>query len=94
MLYFWLDSADLAVSRVAERVSMGGHNIPEVTVRQRYHRSIQNFFLLYRPIINTWRVFDNSQRGTSRVVAEGEGTSLETILMEPSWQLMKQELPS
>jgi len=28
LVYFWLESADLAVARVAERVSMGGHNIP------------------------------------------------------------------
>jgi hypothetical protein len=40
----WLVNADLAVARVAERVSQGGHAIPEATIRQRYHRGIRNFF--------------------------------------------------
>ena len=30
-----LDSADYAVSRVAERVEQGGHNIPEEIIRRR-----------------------------------------------------------
>lgn len=28
LIYFWLNSPQLAVDRVAERVSKGGHNIP------------------------------------------------------------------
>src|SRR5947209_8423764 len=59
LVYFWLASPDLAVARVAERVSQGGHNIPEATIRQRYRRSVQNFFQLFRPVVHTWKVFDN-----------------------------------
>src|SRR3954447_23464825 len=44
--YFWVVSADLAVSRVALRVQSGGHHVPEATVRQRYQRSMRNFFSL------------------------------------------------
>lgn len=92
LVYFWLVSADLAVARVAERVSMGGHSIPEATIRQRYQRSIRNFFQLYRPVVSTWRAFDNSQRGTSQLVARGGATGKETILDEAIWQLMQKEL--
>jgi predicted ABC-type ATPase len=92
LLYFWLDSANLAVSRVAERVSMGGHNIPEATIRQRYHRSIQNFFRLYRPVVNTWRVFDNSQRGTPQLVAHADEAGNEIIRIESVWKIMQKEL--
>ena len=35
LVYFWLASADLAVARVAERVRLGGHDVPERTIRQR-----------------------------------------------------------
>jgi predicted ABC-type ATPase len=92
LVYFWLDSPDLAVSRVAERVSMGGHNIPEGTIRQRYHRSIQNFFRLYRPIVNTWRVFDNSREETFQLVAHGDESGAESIRVTNVWQLMQKEL--
>jgi predicted ABC-type ATPase len=43
LVYFWLESAELAVVRVAERVRAGGHAIPEETIRQRYDRSLANF---------------------------------------------------
>jgi predicted ABC-type ATPase len=36
LVYFWLTNPDLAVARVAERVRMGGHDIPEETIRTRY----------------------------------------------------------
>src|SRR6516225_1621380 len=35
LVYFWLADPDLAVSRVAERVRMGGHDVPEPTIRLR-----------------------------------------------------------
>jgi len=90
LVYFWLESADLAVARVAERVSMGGHAIPAATIRRRYHRSIRNFFELYRRVVSGWRVFDNSQRGISRLVAHGDLVGGETILIEPVWQCIKE----
>jgi predicted ABC-type ATPase len=90
LVYFWLESADLAVARVAERVSMGGHNIPERTIRQRYHRSIQNFFRLYCPVVSSWQVFDNTKQGHSRLVARGDAGGSVTIPIESLWQLMQE----
>lgn len=60
LLYYWLESADLAVSRVAGRVRAGGHSVPEHTIRQRYARSVRNFFELYRPLADVWEVNENS----------------------------------
>jgi|SRR5208283_1381319 len=91
LVYFWLDSPDLAVSRVAQRVKMGGHNISETTIRQRYQRSIRNFFRLYRPIVNLWRVYDNSQHGHSELVASGDEMGNETISNEAVWKQMQGE---
>lgn len=94
LVYFWVDSAELAVARVAERVSLGGHNIPEGTIRRRYHRSIRNFFQLYRGLATTWRVYDNSQHGISELVAEGNESDLESVVKACSWEGMKRELTS
>jgi predicted ABC-type ATPase len=60
-LYFlWLQSVDTAISRVAERVSLGGHNIPEDIIRRRYKVGISNFFSFYQSIVDNWMLFDGS----------------------------------
>jgi len=60
LVYFWLESADLAVERVKLRVREGGHDIPEEDIRRRYDRGIMNFFNLYKPICDNWIFVDNS----------------------------------
>jgi predicted ABC-type ATPase len=61
LVFLWLPSADLAVARVADRARLGGHNIPEATVRRRYAAGLRNFFGLYQPISTTWGMHDNSE---------------------------------
>ena len=70
VLYFWLNSPDLAVKRVKARVAAGGHNIPEETVRRRYRVGIGYFFHDYAPICDRWILADNS-KVPFKVVAEG-----------------------
>ncbi|MFO0800895.1 MAG: zeta toxin family protein [Gemmataceae bacterium] len=72
LLYFWLDSPDEAIRRVALRVASGGHHVPEETIRRRYSRSIRNFLGLYRSIVTTWTVYDNSN-DRPRVIASHNG---------------------
>lgn len=38
LIYVWLNSPNLAIKRVARRVSAGGHNIPRDTIIRRYQR--------------------------------------------------------
>ncbi|MCC7106362.1 MAG: AAA family ATPase, partial [Chloroflexi bacterium] len=71
LVYLWLPSPDLCVSRVAERAASGGHSVPEDTIRRRYAGGIRNFVSLYRPLVHQWRLYDNSVRGYPRIVAEG-----------------------
>lgn len=70
LLYFWLNSPELAVERVKARVETGGHNIPEETIRRRYQVGIYYFFHYYAPICERWILADNSQI-PFRVIAEG-----------------------
>jgi predicted ABC-type ATPase len=60
LVFLWLPNDDFAVARVAERVRMGGHNVPEETIRRRYDSGLQNFFHLYLPLTDTWDLYDNS----------------------------------
>lgn len=70
LLYFWLNSPDLAIERVKARVATGGHNIPVETIIRRYHVGIDYFFHYYAPICERWILADNSQI-PFRVIAEG-----------------------
>jgi predicted ABC-type ATPase len=85
LLYFWLENADLAVMRVAERVRLGGHNIPEATIRQRYMRSLENLFRMYLPVVTSWEVYDNSHSGVAQLVAERDSTGKEMIHIRDVW---------
>ncbi len=83
LFYYWLDSPEAAIQRVAERVRAGGHHIPDATVRQRYGRSIRNFFELYRPVTTYWRMYDNSMN-LGRLIAFGSADE-ETVLDGDTW---------
>lgn len=89
LVYFWLASAELAVARVAERVRQGGHGIPVESIRQRYGRSIENFFHLYRPLASSWDLFDNSLPGTPRLVAQSTEAGPELVLDPSLWDLIR-----
>jgi predicted ABC-type ATPase len=91
LVYFWLASADLAVARVAERVRTGGHDVPEATVRQRYARSVRNFFTLYRPVVDRRQFFDNSGTGGPQLIAHGDSSGQEVVLSETVWGLVKEQ---
>ena len=69
LIYLWLPSPELAVRRVAERVRLGGHGIPEEVIGRRYERSLNNFFRLYRPIADSWLIIDNSQIPPNKAIA-------------------------
>jgi len=59
LLYFSLPSVDMAVERVLYRVSVGGHSIPEPTIRRRFERSLSNLSD-YKKAVDSWAVFDSS----------------------------------
>jgi predicted ABC-type ATPase len=70
LLYFWLNTPDLAVERVRNRVREGGHNVTEPTVRRRYSAGIRNLFDLYIPICDYWMITDNSL-SPMEIIAKG-----------------------
>ncbi|MFH2044041.1 MAG: zeta toxin family protein [Pseudomonadota bacterium] len=72
IIYFLkLPSVEFALERVRLRVSRGGHDVPEETVRRRFERSWKNFNILYKPLADAWIVFDTSGK-TPVVIDESE----------------------
>ena len=91
LVYLWLQSADLAVERVAERVRQGGHDVPEATVRRRYARSLTNFFGIYRPIADSWLMLDNSLVGAPKPIAwRNVGGPIQIVKGGP-WEQLRKE---
>jgi predicted ABC-type ATPase len=88
--YLWLSSVALANARVAERVRQGGHNVPTETISRRYQRSIQNFFRVYLPLADFWQLYDNSETGPPRLIAEGLAGREVTIIDAEGWQNVEQ----
>jgi predicted ABC-type ATPase len=89
MVFVWIKSVELAIERVALRVSEGGHNIPSDIIQRRYYRGIKNFFALYMSICDSWMIVDNSMDRT-RLIAEGEKDYEKTIHNAELWnQILK-----
>lgn len=86
IVFLWLPSSDVAVKRVADRVKMGGHGVPEETVRRRFDVGLSNFFSLYLPLTNTWRVYDNSTAGPPDLIASGRGTRVSRVAQPKRWE--------
>ncbi len=88
LLYFWLNSPEMAIERVRARVEAGGHNIPEETIRRRYQVGIYYFFNSYAPICERWILADNSQI-PFRVIAEGSKDDVVNIKDEETYRIIK-----
>lgn len=84
LFYLWLQSPEIAVERVKERVRLGGHNIPEEIIRRRYAKGAKNFFALYQPLARNWAVYDNSS-GEMELIADGIGQSSLLIQQSDLW---------
>ena len=68
LLFFYLNSAELAKQRVAKRVNEGGHNIPSEIIERRYYKGIKNLFELYFKKCDVINVFDNSESDSTKLI--------------------------
>ena len=89
IIYFWLPNADLAVERVAYRVSRGGHDIPEDVIRRRHLKGWQNFLTIYRPLADTWRVYNNEVFGQPQLLASSEQKGITEIANAQQWAIFE-----
>jgi len=60
LFFLALPSTDMAVARVAERVKQGGHNVPDRVIRRRFTSGQRHFDQVYRPLVDAWALYDNS----------------------------------
>ena len=76
LIFFWLKSPETAITRVAQRVQEGGHNVPQNVIIRRYYTGLNNLFNLFMPIVDVWMLFDNSDM--QKVMIATGGMDIET----------------
>jgi predicted ABC-type ATPase len=73
IFFLWISDVELALERIRLRVRNGGHQIPEVIVRRRFGRSLANFLRVYKPLADSWTIFDNSGNVPKMIAFEESG---------------------
>ncbi len=84
LVFFYLNDVELAIARVAKRVALGGHSIPENVIRRRYERGLRNFLNIYIPLADLWIVYDNSGDHPELVATGSKGIE-QKVLKEYIW---------
>ena len=79
LLYLWVQSPEIAIQRVRDRVASGGHNIPEKVLRRRYVTGVQYLFDIYMPLCDRWMIGDNTIPPFTLVA---EGNDKRTIIKD------------
>jgi predicted ABC-type ATPase len=70
--FIGLPSADFAVQRVAMRVALGGHGIPEQDIRRRFQRGLELFDTVYKPVVPEWYHWFSDSNGLRLVSINGQ----------------------
>ena len=78
IFFLWIPNVELAVERIKLRVRNGGHHIPEAIVRRRFGRSLPNFVRIYKPLADSWTIFDNSE-DNPKIIAFAESGKTEIL---------------
>lgn len=89
LLFLWLPNAEMAVSRVENRVKQGGHFVAPENVRRRYGTGARNLFRLYRPLLDGWWLYDAS-RLPPKLIAKEEQQRL-TIQQKRLYKRIEQQ---
>ena len=71
--FLWIPELEITRERVMERVEKGGHDMPQDVQRRRFHLGIRNLAELYRPLLDEWRLFDNTGPAPHLVASERAG---------------------
>lgn len=83
IIFIFLESPDICLKRIQERVSKGGHDVPEEDVRRRFSRSKRNFWQIYRHEADYWHLFYNAESSlpTAAIGRKGECQSSDEQLL-------------
>jgi predicted ABC-type ATPase len=85
LVFCILPKVEMALARIAARVTAGGHAVPEADARRRFPRACVNF-AAYAEACDLWRILD-TQQAEPRLVAAGPPPAIadpELVAMLPA----------
>ena len=85
-IYVFLDFMELNVSRVKNRVLLGGHDVPKNDISRRYYRSLQNFEKT-KIVADKWELFHNVDNTFEKIAFGNEENN---ILNKESYNIFKE----
>ena len=88
LFFLWIPNAEFALGRIKDRVASGGHDVPAVDVKRRFNRGIYNFFKYYKPLSDTWLLFNNAD-AIPRIIAKEKDGRTDVIDKEMSEKIIK-----
>lgn len=62
IVFLKLHLPELALRRIAMRVKQGGHHVARADVLRRFDRGWKNFENFYKPLADSWELYDNSEK--------------------------------
>jgi len=71
--FLWVRGVEMTLLRIRRRVAEGGHNIKPEVSRRRFYKTMQNFFGFYRPVFDSWRLFENDGPAPRLLAVEKNG---------------------
>lgn len=71
--FLWIASLDVTRKRIRQRVGKGGHDIPDEVQQRRFGKGLRLFVQHYRPLLDEWRLFDNTGEHPHLVAEEKDG---------------------
>ncbi|MDD5464947.1 MAG: zeta toxin family protein [Candidatus Omnitrophica bacterium] len=73
LFFLWIPNAEFALGRIKDRVASGGHDVLAADVKRRFNRGIYNFFKYYKPLSDTWLLFNNADAIPRLIAREKDG---------------------
>ena len=89
LLFVYLNSKEMAIKRVENRVAEGGHDIPKNVIERRFDNGLRNLINRYIPIVDSWVLLDNSNEDFE-FIANGSGNNV-YISNPDKWAEVKQK---
>lgn len=70
LIYLFLETPDININRVKNRVLNGGHHIPQDDIIRRYYRSKNMFWSIYKDLADSWSIYYNSDEVFEKIASK------------------------
>ena len=79
ILYIFVKDASTSIARAQSRVLEGGHGVPYGDLAQRYVKSRNNFWNLYKDMADDWIMFFNGDTDIVPIASKREGADMQIL---------------